>query len=54
MQGYMPPEQFEPYIHYYGEDMEKTTEYAEFIKTFKTELPSSTDKQTPPAATDKH
>ena len=54
MQGYMPPEQFEPYIHYYGEDMEKTTEYAEFIKTFKTELPLSTDKQTPPAATDKH
>lgn len=43
MQGYMPPEQFEPYLHYYGEDKEKTMTYDEFIKTFKTELPANSN-----------
>ncbi|MBI3509850.1 MAG: DUF255 domain-containing protein [Bacteroidetes bacterium] len=39
MQGYMSPEQFEPYIHYYGEDKEKTMTYDDFLKIFKSELP---------------
>ncbi|HEU4716962.1 MAG TPA: DUF255 domain-containing protein [Bacteroidia bacterium] len=39
MQGYMPPEQFEPYLHYYGEDKETVMSWDDFLKTFKSELP---------------
>ncbi|CAN5392401.1 hypothetical protein BH09BAC5_BH09BAC5_24750 [soil metagenome] len=46
MQGYMPPEKFEPYIHYYGEEKEKAMTYDEFLKTFKSELPDA-DKNAP-------
>ncbi|GAB4132744.1 MAG: hypothetical protein Fur0041_04380 [Bacteroidia bacterium] len=38
MQGYLPPEQFEPYMHYYGENLEKTVSWEEFLRTFKSEL----------------
>jgi thioredoxin-related protein len=48
MQGYMPPDQFEPYLHYYGEEKEKTMEYSEFLKTFKTQLPASDINQPTP------
>ncbi len=41
MQGYQPPEKFEPYIHYYGEDKEKTMTWEEFLKTFKSEIPAA-------------
>lgn len=48
MQGYHAPEAFEPYIHYYGEDKEKTMTYDAFLKTFKSELPAAEPtKQTP-------
>lgn len=48
MQGYMAPEQFEPYIHYYGEDKEETMSWDDFIKQFKSELPpADPNKQQP-------
>jgi thioredoxin-related protein len=47
MQGYQTPEQFEPYLHYYGEDKEKTMSWEEFLKTFKSELPPKTEQTTP-------
>lgn len=53
MQGYMPPEQFEPYLHYYGEDLELKMSWDEFIKQFKSELPPpdpNQQQQPPPAA----
>jgi hypothetical protein len=43
MQGYQTAEQFEPYMHYYGDDKDRVMTYDEFLKTFKSELP-------PPAA----
>ena len=45
MQGYMPPEQFEPYLHYYGEEKEKTMSYDEFTKVFKSQLPPADPNQ---------
>ncbi|HET6989901.1 MAG TPA: hypothetical protein VFJ43_01200, partial [Bacteroidia bacterium] len=54
MQGYMPPEQIEPYLHYYGEDKEETMDYQEFLKTFKTQLPASDLNQPPPQAPAPH
>ncbi len=39
MQGYMSPQQFEPYLHYYGEEKEKTMNYNDFLSTFKSDLP---------------
>jgi thioredoxin-related protein len=48
MQGYMSPQQFEPYIHYYGEEKESTVQYDEFMKTFKSELPASDLNQPTP------
>lgn len=39
MQGYMTPDKFEPYLHYYAEEKELTMTYDEFLKTFKSELP---------------
>lgn len=45
MAGYMPPEQFEPYLHYYSEEKELTVPYEEYLKTFKSELPK---KETAP------
>ncbi|HTL82365.1 MAG TPA: DUF255 domain-containing protein [Bacteroidia bacterium] len=41
MQGYQTAQQFEPYIHYYGEDKDKTESYDDFLKTFKSELPAT-------------
>lgn len=45
LQGYMSPEQFEPYLHYYAEEKENTMTYQDFLKTFKSELPK---KEAPP------
>lgn len=45
MQGYMPPEQFEPYLHYYAEEKENTVTFQEYLQTFKSELPK---KEVPP------
>ncbi len=39
MQGYMPADKFEPYLHYYAEEKESTVTFDEFLKTFKSELP---------------
>ena len=39
MQGYQKPEEFEPYLHYYAENKQKTVQYDEYVKTFKSELP---------------
>jgi thioredoxin-related protein len=48
LQGYQAPEAFEPYIHYYAEEKEKTMTYDAFLKTFKSELPAAAPaKQTP-------
>ena len=47
LQGYMAPEQFEPYLHYYAEEKEGVMAYADFLKTFKSELPPA--PATPPA-----
>jgi thioredoxin-related protein len=47
LQGYFPPEQFEPYLHYYALEKESTMSYADFLKTFKSELPPA--PATPPA-----
>ncbi|MDQ3111217.1 MAG: DUF255 domain-containing protein [Bacteroidota bacterium] len=47
MQGYMPPEKFEPYLHYYAEEKEKTMSYDDFLKTFKSELPADGTKTAP-------
>jgi thioredoxin-related protein len=49
MQGYMPPEKFEPYLHYYAEEKEKTVSYDDFLKTFKSELPASDGTKPVPA-----
>jgi thioredoxin-related protein len=50
MQGYMPPEKFEPYLHYYAEEKEKTMSYDDFLKTFKSELPAADGtKPVPPS-----
>lgn len=38
MQGYQKPEDFEPYLHYYFEDKQKTTAYPDYLSTFKSEL----------------
>jgi hypothetical protein len=43
----MPPDNFEPYLHYYGEEKEKTVNYADFLKTFKSELPPVDPNQQP-------
>ncbi len=48
MQGYMPPDQFEPYLHFYGEDKEKTMTYEEYKKTFKSNLPPADPTQQTP------
>ncbi|HTF03067.1 MAG TPA: DUF255 domain-containing protein [Bacteroidia bacterium] len=45
MQGFMPPDQFEPYIHYYAEEKETVMTIDEYKKTFKSELPK---KEVPP------
>lgn len=45
MQGYMPPDQFEPYLHYYAEEKENVIAFPEYLKTFKSELPK---KEAPP------
>jgi thioredoxin-related protein len=50
MQGYMPPDQFEPYIHFYGEEKEKEMTWENFKKTFKSEIPPAApaeNKQVP-------
>lgn len=39
MQGYMPADKFEPYLHYYAEEKENTITFDEYLKTFKSELP---------------
>lgn len=39
MQGYHKPEEFEPYLHYYAEDRQKTMDYPSYLKIFKSELP---------------
>jgi thioredoxin-related protein len=49
MMGYMAPEQFEPYVHFYGEDKELVMTYEEFLKTFKSELPPPAPAQQPQA-----
>lgn len=46
MQGYMTPEQIEPYLHYYVDDKSKTTTYDTFLSTFKSELPATTTTTT--------
>jgi thioredoxin-related protein len=48
MQGYMAPEAFEPYLHYYGEEKEKTMTYDAFLKTFKSQLPAADKNQPTP------
>lgn len=45
LQGYMPAEQFEPYLHYYAEEKENVMTYQDFLQTFKSELPK---KEAPP------
>lgn len=50
MPGYYPPEQFEPYLHYYGENKETVMTFEEFKKTFKSQLPPA---QPAPAPTGK-
>lgn len=45
LQGYMTPEQFEPYLHFYAEEKETVMSYQDFLKTFKSELPK---KEAPP------
>jgi thioredoxin-related protein len=47
LQGYFPPEQFEPYLHYYALEKESTISYADFLKTFKSELPTAPTTPTP-------
>ena len=49
MQGYMSPEAFEPYLHYYGEEKEKTMTYDAFLKVFKSQLPDADKNQQTPA-----
>lgn len=36
--GYLKPEQIEPILIYFGEDKHKSSNYEEFVKTFKSEL----------------
>ncbi len=48
MQGYMPPEQFEPYLHYYAEDKEKTMTFQDYQKIFKSEIPKPRQPDGPP------
>jgi thioredoxin-related protein len=43
--GYMPANQFEPYLHYYAEEKENVVTYEEYLKTFVSELPK---KEAPP------
>ena len=38
IQGYMPPQQFEPVIKYYGSDAWKSKSWEDYQKTFKSEL----------------
>lgn len=45
MQGYMEPAKFEPYLHYYAEEKDKTMSWDEFMKQFKSELPAQTTPQ---------
>ena len=47
MMGYMTPEQFEPYLHYYAEEKETTVTYQDYLKTFKSELPQKAAPSTP-------
>lgn len=47
LQGYMPPEQFEPYLHYYAEGKETSVAFADYQKTFVSELPKTTTPTTP-------
>lgn len=35
MQGYQEAKNFEPYLHYYAEDKNKTTSWEDFLKTFQ-------------------
>lgn len=45
LQGYMPPEDFEPYLHYYAEEKESIP-FADFKATFKTQLPANSTPTT--------
>ena len=47
MQGYQAPEAFEPYIHFYAEDREKTEDFNVYKQTFISELYSPTPTKTP-------
>ncbi|TND04855.1 MAG: SoxW [Bacteroidetes bacterium] len=38
MQGFQEAKNFEPYLHYYAEDKNKTTSWDDFQKTFKGEV----------------
>lgn len=40
LQGYLVPQQFEPYLHYYANEKSNGLPWEEFLKTFKTQLPS--------------
>ncbi|HLG04410.1 MAG TPA: DUF255 domain-containing protein [Bacteroidia bacterium] len=53
LQGYYPPDKFEPYLHYYANDKELTMTWEEFLKTFKSELPPA-KSATPPQAPTSH
>jgi thioredoxin-related protein len=46
LQGYMPPQDFEPYLHYYAEDQENTISFDDYKKTFKTALPPNSTPAT--------
>lgn len=47
MQGYYPPETFEPYIHFYAEEREKTEDFNVYKQKFKSELPAAAPTKTP-------
>lgn len=45
MQGYMEPAKFEPYLHFYAEEKNKTMSWDDFLKQFKSELPKTESPQ---------
>lgn len=47
MQGYQAPEAFEPYIHFYAEDREKTEDFNVYKQTFISELHGTSPTTTP-------
>ena len=47
LQGYMPAENFEPYLHYYAEEKDGVMTYQEFLQTFKSELPKKQEAPKP-------